>query len=140
MYPHFIGIKNSNQFDFNYRSTPSFQSRTYDLYELSQKSDLSYDELRYIFAFSERQEKFRDLVDPDYFSLLLKKKTLVKKAKLIKGNTIVSTPKYDITELAKQSTHTQEEINWVLRDAKRRDILRELAPELIATFKKSTNN
>ena len=58
------------------------------------------------------------------------------KTSLLKPNQ----PKYNIAELATQSTHTQDEIDWVLRDGKRRKSLRELAPELIATFKKSTNN
>ena len=49
-------------------------------------------------------------------------------------------PKYIASKLAKQTSHTQDEIDWVLRDGKRRKTLRELAPELIATFKKSTNN
>jgi hypothetical protein len=135
----FIDHKKSSQFDFNYRSTASFQSKTYDLYELSQKSDLSYEELRYIFAFSVRQEKFRQLVEPDIFSALLKKKTLAKKANVIENATIpLSAPKYDIAELAKRTTHTQEEIVWVLRDAKRRDTLRELAPELLYSFQQTT--
>ena len=128
----FINTKNSNQFDFNYRSTPSFQSRTYDLYELSQKSDLSYDELRYIFAFSERQEKFRDLVDSDYFSALLKKKTLAKKANLIERKVVP--PKYNITEIANKTIHTKDEIDWVLKTEERKEALRSLSPELLTFF------
>jgi hypothetical protein len=137
----FIDPKVANQSDFNYRSTASFQSRTYDLYELSQKSDLSHEELSYIFAFSERQEKFRSLVDPDLFTLLLKKKSLVKKAKLIKKEIPATPPKYDLAEIAHRPTHTKEEpdctkeeIDWVLRDAQRRKELGEISPELLALF------
>ena len=127
----FFDTKIANHSDFNYRSTASFQSRTYDLYELSQKSDLSYEELSYIFAFSQRQEKFRGLVDPDLFTALLKKKSLVKKAKLIVKEATPSLPKYDIAELAKKTILSKEETDWILRDASKRDILRELAPELL---------
>jgi hypothetical protein len=53
---------------------------------------------------------------------------------------IQQAPKYDIAELAKRTTHTQEEMLWVLNSSKRRGILKELAPELIATFKTLCND
>ena len=61
----------------------------------------------------------------------MKKKSLVKKAKLIVKEATPSLPKYDIAELAKKTILSKEETDWILRDASKRDILRELAPELL---------
>ena len=123
---------------FIYREEPSTQNRSFDLYELSKKENLDYDEIRYIFAFSARQEEFKKLVEPEYFVALLKKKNAAKKANLMTDNISPTQPKYDINILAKQETHTPEEIRWVLRESSRRDALRSINPELLSTFEKTT--
>ena len=42
--------------------------------------------------------------------------------------------------LAKQTSHTQDEIDWVLSDDRRRNILKSLNPKLFDTFQKSTTS
>ena len=123
---------------FIYREEPSTQNRSFDLYELSKKENLDYDEIRYIFAFSARQEEFKKLVEPEYFVALLKKKNAAKKANLMTDNISPTQPKYDINILAKQETHTPEEIRWVLRTQSRKDALSSINPELLTIFEKTT--
>ncbi len=106
----------------------------YDLFVLYQKilnrSDISFDELRYIFSSPKRHKKMQDLMEPDLFSALRNmyyelKKTAKNRVIYEKQHSI-----FDIEELAKKTRLTAEEIKWVFHKESRKSRLKSLNKNL----------
>jgi hypothetical protein len=121
-----------------------------DIAELAKRTTHTQEEIDWILKSPERKNILRSL-DPQLLALFHEsnspyaKKNTPQKASSASSTKksrplIQQAPKYDIAELAKRTTHTQEEMLWVLNSSKRRGILKELAPELIATFKTLCND
>lgn len=102
----------------------------YDLFQLSQKIeeaiDLSFDELRYIFASTNRQNKIKSYIDADLYVALKNNYYALKKNTKDRVIYPTSLPFFDIEKLAKKPHLSSKEIHWVFHKKSRKETLKEL--------------
>lgn len=113
--------------------------RTYDMYELSQKDELSDDELRYLFTVKKRQIRFEALLsdEPERFNALHEKFKLLKIVKNQTNETPAfssSEPIYSLDELIKKDALSEKEARWISRVPARLHELNRKNPVLYATL------
>lgn len=112
----------------------------YDLFVLYQKilnrGDISFDELRYIFASPKRDKKMQDLIEHDLFSNLRNMYHELKKA--TKNRVVYENQQspFNIEELSKKTRLTAEEIKWVFHKKSRKSKLKSLNKNLFYKTKK----
>ncbi len=113
--------------------------RTYDMYELSQKSELSDDELRYLFTNKKRQIRFEELLidEPERFDVLHEKFKLLKAKKAQSNETPLFSPSeaiYNLDELIKKDSLSEKEARWIARVPERLAELHRKNPALYSSL------